>query len=139
VARLQAAYDGPMRAFLVLALLAVSCSGAWAESDAYPTGLDLVKRCHALAQVSGQAVTPDGETQRDYGYCLGFVVGYVSGFAARDAIGAEGMFCPPADTSINDFVHAIQSWLVEHREGLEQMGAYVAAQAFQSKFPCSGR
>ncbi len=128
-----------MRFFLVLALLALPLPRAVAKSDAYPTGLDLIKRCHALDQVAREGGSPDAETAQDYGYCLGFVVGYVSGFAARDAVGEQGMFCPPADARIGDFVHAIQGWLVEHSEGLEQMGAYVTVQALQSRFPCSKR
>ena len=123
----------------MLALLALPLPHALAESDAYPTGLDLVKRCHALDQLAREGEKPDAETLEDYGYCLGFVVGYVSGFAARDAVGEQGMFCPPADARIGDFVHAIQGWLVEHPEGLEQMGAYVTVQALQSRFPCSAR
>jgi hypothetical protein len=128
-----------MRLFLLLALLVLPLPSAPAESDAYPTGLDLVKRCHALDQVAREGETPDAETLQDYGYCLGFVVGYISGFAARDAVGEHGMFCPPANARIGDFVQAIQSWLVEHPEGLEQMGAYVTVQALQSRFPCSKR
>ena len=85
-----------MRFFLLLVLLAFPLSRALAESNAYPTGLDLIKRCHALEQVTREDETPDAETLEDYGYCLGFVVGYVSGFAARDAVGAEGMFCAAA-------------------------------------------
>jgi Rap1a immunity proteins len=128
-----------MRALLLFALLAAASMSAQAESDAYPTGLDLVKRCHALEQLSTQREGSGAELLQDYGYCLGFVVGYVSGFAARDAIGERGMICPPQTARISDFVNAIQSWLVEHPEGLEQMGAYVAAQAFQSRFPCPER
>jgi hypothetical protein len=128
-----------MRLFVVLALLALPLSRALAESDAYPTGLDLIKRCHALDQVAHEGERPDAETLQDYGYCLGFVVGYVSGFAARDAVGEQGMFCPPADARLGDFVHAIQGWLVKHPEGLEQMGAYVTVQALHSSFPCSER
>ena len=129
-----------MRALLLLALLTLCGARALAESDSYPTGLDLVKRCHALdaeSQPGGQ--TPDAETLQDYGYCVGFVVGYVSGFAARDAGGKQVMFCPPENATIADFVHAVQAWLVEHPEGLEQLGAYVAAQAFQSQFSCGKR
>jgi hypothetical protein len=135
------AYHVPMRAllFIVIALFAAGSTSTQAESDAYPTGLDLVKRCHALEQLSTQGEAPEAEALQDYGYCLGFVVGYVSGFAARDAVGDEGMICPPQNARISDFVRAIQSWLVEHPEGLEQMGAYVAAQAFQSRFPCAAR
>jgi hypothetical protein len=128
-----------MRFCLLLVLLVFPLSRALAESNAYPTGLDLIKRCHALEQVTREDETPDAETLEDYGYCLGFVVGYVSGFAARDAVGAEGMFCAPPDTTIGDFVRAIQSWLVEHPNGLEKMGAYVALQALQAKYPCSQR
>lgn len=128
-----------MRALLLLALLTLYGARAWAESDSYPTGLDLVKRCHALDQASQSQETPDADTLQDYGYCVGFVVGYVSGFAARDAVGEPAKFCPPDNATIADFVHAVQAWLVEHPEGLEQLGAYVTAQAFRSKFPCGKR
>ena len=98
-----------------------------------------MKRCHALEQVERAGTTPDAETVEDYGYCLGFVVGYVSGFAARDAVGEQGMFCAPSDATIGDFVRAIQSWLVQHPDGLEQMGAYVAVRALQAKYPCAAQ
>ena len=128
-----------MRALLLLAILLFPFRSALAQSDAYPTGLDLVKRCHALEQVERGGAAPDAETVEDYGYCLGFVVGYVSGFAARDAVGEPGMFCAPSDTTIGDFVHAIQGWLVQHPDGLEQMGAYVAVRALQAKYPCAAQ
>ena len=53
--------------------------------DAYPTGLDLVKRCNALNHRPANEAEADPELQEDYGYCLGFLVGYVSGFAAVSA------------------------------------------------------
>lgn len=131
-----AAYDRRMRTLFVLLALLLPCATAIAESNSYPTGLDLVKRCNALNGGENLSSTPDAETVEDYGYCLGFVAGYVSGFAARDALGQQGMFCPPADARIADFVDAIQGWLVRHPEGLEQMGAYVAAEAFRWRFEC---
>jgi hypothetical protein len=129
------------RLALLLAFLmgtALAAHPAAAENDAVPTGIDLLKRCNALDQVAaGSAATAvDAEVSQDYGYCLGYVVGFVSGFAARDATGEAGRFCPPENARIVDFVHAINQWLVEHPDGLEAMGAVVALQAFQWKFPC---
>jgi hypothetical protein len=107
--------------------------------DTYPTGLDLVKRCNALNHRPANEAEADPELQEDYGYCLGFLVGYVSGFAARDVGGDEALFCPPENAKIRDFMDAIQGWLVEHPEGLDQLGAYVAGAAFKWKFPCPSR
>ena len=81
----------------------------------------------------------DPELEQDYGYCLGFLVGYVSGFAAREVGGEESLFCPPESAKIRDFMEAIQGWLVEHPEGLDKLGAYVAGAAFKWKFPCPSR
>jgi hypothetical protein len=128
-----------MRALFVLLTLCLACLECSAQGEAYPTGLDLVKRCNALNGRENHSEQPDAETVEDYGYCLGFVVGYVSGFAARDAVGEQGMFCPPANATIADFVDAIQQWLVQHPEGLEQPGVYVAAEAFRSRFKCETR
>ena len=131
-----------MRKFSLLLVFAMwtalAAHQAIAENDAVPTGIDLLKRCNALDQLSeGSAETAaDREISQDYGYCLGYVVGYVSGFAARDVTGVEGRFCPPENARIVDFVEAIKQWLVEHPKGLEAMGAIVALQAFQWKFPC---
>ena len=110
---------------------------AVAENDAVPTGIDLLKRCNAIKEVSEGSPRrrPTGNLL-DYGYCLGYVVGYVSGFAARDVTGEEGRFCPPDNARIVDFVEAINQWLVDHPDRLEAMGAVVALQAFQWKFPC---
>lgn len=105
-------------------------------SEAEPTGLDLLERCHALRLMEEAEPPPDEEVVRNYGYCLGFMVGYVSGFAARDAAGVPGRFCPPADAHIADFVDAVADWLVVNPQGLEQIGALVALRAFQWRFPC---
>jgi hypothetical protein len=113
---------------------------ACAQSDSMPTGLDLLKRCNALEQAAANdSEEAEAELVEDYGYCLGYLVGFVSGFAARDVAGVEGRFCPPENARIEDFAHAIQGWLVEHPEGLEKLGAYVAASAFKWKFPCRAR
>jgi len=131
-----------MHAFFRSAAFAALLAGSYtaaAQGDSYPSGLDLIQRCHAVTQMADSESEPDAETVRDYGYCLGYVVGYVSGFAARDATGEQGRFCPPPDARIVDFVAAIQGWLVEHPEGLEKLGAYVATQALQQKFPCGPR
>ena len=131
-----------MRRFSLLLVFAVwtalAAHHAMAENDAVPTGIDLLKRCNALNQVSEGSTesAADREISQDYGYCLGYVVGFVSGFAARDVTGEEGRFCPPENARIVDFVEAINQWLVEHPKGLEAMGAVVALQAFQWKFPC---
>jgi Rap1a immunity proteins len=131
-----------MRKFSLLLALAIGTALAadpvGAENDAVPTGIDLLKRCNALNQVgedSAEAAV-DTEVSQDYGYCLGYVVGYVSGFAARDVTGEEGRFCPSENARIVDFVEAINQWLVDHPDRLEAMGAVVALQAFQWKFPC---
>ena len=109
-------------------------------ADGFPTGLDLVKRCNAITQApaedSDAEADTDAEMVEDYGYCLGYLVGFVSGFAAREVGGKESLFCPPEDAKIRDFADAIQGWLVEHPDGLEKLGAYVAAAAFKWKFPC---
>jgi len=123
---------------LVLALAAAS-GVAHAGSDAEPTGLDLLERCHALQLLEEAQQPPDAEVLRNYGYCLGYVVGFVSGFAGRDAVGEAGRFCPPAEARIADFVGAIQAWLVRNPDALEQMGALVTLQALQHGFPCAGR
>jgi hypothetical protein len=128
-----------LAAVLLLTVLSGTSYVAWPQADSYPSGLDLIKRCHAVNQIEDGDAEPDEETVRDYGYCLGFVVGYVSGFAARDATGEQGRFCPPEDAKIIDFVVAIQNWLVEHPEGLDKLGAYVATQALQQNFPCQPR
>ena len=107
--------------------------------DAYPTGLDLIKRCNALNVMQDASAAPDQETVQDFGYCIGFIVGYVSGFAGRDATGDAGRFCPSADVKISDFVASVQSWLVQHPEGLDKLGAYVMTQALRSSFPCSAK
>jgi len=124
--------------FALALVTALAGHPAAAENDATPTGIDLLKRCNALNQVgqSSAETAVDTEISQDYGYCLGYVVGYVSGFAARDVTGAGGRFCPPENARIVDFVQAINQWLVEHPKGLEAMGAVVALQAFQWKFPC---
>ena len=90
---------------LTCLLLALTTSGGAvrAGSDAEPTGLDLLERCHALQLLEEAQQPPDEEVLRNYGYCLGYVVGFVSGFAARDALGEAGRFCPPADARIADF------------------------------------
>ena len=126
---------------LVIWTAAVCAQG----SEAMPTGLDLVKRCHALNSSATENSDAEGDTEadpemvEDYGYCLGYLAGFVSGFAAR-AVGGEGsQFCPPDDARFSDFVDAIQGWLVQHPEGLNQLGAYVAAAAFKSRFPCGSR
>ncbi|MEO8627944.1 MAG: Rap1a/Tai family immunity protein [Betaproteobacteria bacterium] len=107
--------------------------------DAYPTGLDLIKRCNALNVMQDANATPDQETVQDFGYCIGFIVGYVSGFAGRDATGEAGRFCPSADVKITDFVASVQAWLVQHPEALDKLGAYVMTQALRSSFPCSAK
>jgi hypothetical protein len=126
---------------LTCLLLALTTRGGAvrAGSDAEPTGLDLLERCHALQLLEEAQQPPDEEVLRNYGYCLGYVVGFVSGFAARDALGEAGRFCPPADARIADFVAAIQAWLVQNPDALEQMGALVTLQALQRGFPCAGR
>jgi hypothetical protein len=123
----------------LLLVIAAGSGVARAGSDAEPSGLDLLERCHALQLLEEAQQPPDGEVLRNYGYCLGYVVGFVSGFAARDAVGEAGRFCPPADARIADFVAAIQAWLVHNPEALEQMGALVTLQALQRAFPCAGR
>src|SRR3982750_2203371 len=109
-------------------------------ADGFPTGLDLVKRCNAITQPvaedSDGEPDADPELVEDYGYCLGYLVGFVSGVAAREVGGKESLFCPPEDAKIRDFADAIQGWLVQHPDGLEKLGAYVAAAAFKWKFPC---
>jgi Rap1a immunity proteins len=127
---------------LGVALAVVACVAAAQGGDGFPTGLDLVKRCNALTQVSAEDsgdeadAELDPERVEDYGYCLGYLVGFVSGFAARTVGGETSQFCPPENAKIRDFSDAIQGWLVEHPEGLEKLGAYVATSAFKSKFPC---
>jgi hypothetical protein len=122
---------------VALAALLVWAASARAQHDSGPNGLGLLERCNALAQIEQESeLALDPEIRQNYGYCLGFVVGFVSGFAGRDALGLESRFCPPADTRIADFVAAIQGWLVEHPEGLEQAGALVAIRSFQAAFPC---
>jgi len=116
-----------------------TCSAGAQGGDAYPTGLDLVKRCNTLNQRPANQAEADPELEQDYGYCLGFLVGYVSGFAAREVGGEESLFCPPESAKIRDFMEAIQGWLVEHPEGLDKLGAYVAGAAFKWKFPCPSR
>ena len=112
-------------------------------ADGFPTGLDLVKRCNALTQAAAEDSDAesdiDAEIVEDYGYCLGYLVGFVSGFAAREVGGKESLFCPPEDAEIRDFADALQGWLVEHPDGLEKLGAYVAAAAFKWKFPCPAK
>lgn len=119
-------------------VLTAGAGVARAGSDAEPTGLDLLERCHALQLMEDAEQPPDAEVLRNYGYCMGYVVGFVSGFAARDAVGEAGRFCPPADARIVDFVAAIQAWLVHSPGALEQMGALVTLQALQHAFPCAG-
>jgi len=121
---------------ILLSALLLCVSPRALASEAEPTGLDLLERCHALRLMEEAEQPPDEEILRNYGYCLGFMVGYVSGFAARDAAGAAGRFCPPADARIADFVDAVDDWLVVNPQGLEQMGALVALRAFQWRFPC---
>jgi hypothetical protein len=131
------------RPSIVVVLAALLFAGSLAPpafaGDAYPTGLDLIKRCNALNVMQAANTTPDQETVQDFGYCIGFIVGYVSGFAGRDATGEAGRFCPSADVKISDFVASVQSWLVQHPEGLDKLGAYVMTQALRSSFPCSGK
>lgn len=124
--------------WLLFSLLLGIAQAATAQSDSYPSGLDLVSRCNAVTNPGGVDAS-DPETLGDYGYCIGFIVGYVSGFATRDAGGAAAAFCPPDDATIADFVAAIHEWLAEHPEGLEQLGAYVAGQAFRRRFACAGK
>jgi hypothetical protein len=115
----------------------LAASAAPAQPDGTPNGLGLIERCNALTQIeSDPALALDAEVRQNYGYCLGYIVGFVSGFAGRDALGIEGRFCPPASARIADFVAAIQAWLVQHPEGLDQPGAVVAVRAFQAGFPC---
>ena len=122
------------------AAIALLAAGTGHGADGFPTGLDLVKRCNALTQATPDdndaESEVDAEVIEDYGYCLGYLVGFVSGFAAREVGGKEGLFCPPDGANIRDFTDAIQGWLVEHPEGLEKLGAYVAAAAFKWKYPC---
>jgi hypothetical protein len=134
-----------MRCFVSLTLAAVLVLSAGSvvaqNAEAMPSGLDLVKRCHALTGPPDEQSDdePDAETVEDYGYCLGYLAGFVSGFAARTVGGDESMFCPPENASFRDFVDAIQRWLIQHPEGLHKLGAYVAAAAFKQSFPCSLR
>lgn len=107
--------------------------------DTYPTGLDLIERCNVLNHERSEESEADPDLQEDYGYCLGFLVGYVSGFAAREVGGEESLFCPPETARIRDFLDAIQGWLVEHPDGLDKLAAYVAQAAFKWKFPCPAR
>jgi hypothetical protein len=127
------------RVVLALCTALFACAVQAQNSDAYPTGLDLIKRCNALSHRPANEAEADPELEQDYGYCLGFLVGYVSGFAARDIGGEDSRFCPPESAKIRDFMEAIQGWLIEHPEGLEKLGAYVAGAAFKWKFPCPAR
>jgi hypothetical protein len=124
-----------------VAIAMCACAVNAQGGETYPTGLDLVKRCNALNHHPSDdaGAEPDPELEQDYGYCLGFLVGYVSGFAAREVGGEESLFCPPESAKIRDFMDAIQGWLVEHPEGLDKLGAYVAGAAFKWKFPCPSR
>jgi hypothetical protein len=134
------AYDaGTMSRIIAAALvpLVLWVGAVTAQQNTGPNGLELIERCNALGQIEQDAALAlDPEIRQNYGYCLGFVVGFVSGFAGRDALGPEGRFCPPGDARIADFVAAVQSWLVEHPEGLEQPGAIVAIRSFRAAFPC---
>jgi len=127
------------------ALTLFACVAAAQGGDGFPTGLDLVKRCNAFNHASTEDSNGDADAEldaemvEDYGYCLGYLVGFVSGFAARTVGGEESLFCPPENAKIRDFSDAIQGWLVEHPEGLDKLGAYVAAAAFKWKFPCRKR
>jgi hypothetical protein len=120
----------------VIALAGFLCTATAGAGDADPSGLELLERCYTLEQSQAQQAEADPRQVRDYAYCLGFVVGFVSGFAGRDASGEAGRFCPPTDARIGDFADAIREWLVVHPAGLEAMGAVVALEAFQWKFPC---
>jgi hypothetical protein len=113
------------------ALCALLSPAARAGSDAEPSGVDLLERCHQIEDPASEG------RQRDHGYCLGYIVGYVSGFAARDAAGTAGRFCPPVNARIVDFAEAINQWLVRNPGGLDALGAVVALRAFQWKFPCA--
>jgi hypothetical protein len=125
------------RAVIATAFAWCAAAGAVERGgDAYPTGLDLIERCNALNVQDSGGTEADPELQEDYGYCLGFLVGYVSGFAAREVGGEDSLFCPPESARIRDFLEAIHGWLVEHPEGLDKLGAYVAGAAFKWKFPC---
>jgi len=127
-----------LRPLLLLAFL-VALRGDALAGDAEPSGLDLLERCHTLELMDQGGQQPDERMLRDYGYCLGFLVGFVSGFAARDAAGEAGRFCPPPDARIRDFADAIRAWLVQNPDGLQQMGAVVALQALQWRYPCTGK
>jgi hypothetical protein len=119
------------------AILLLASAAARAQRDGTLNGLGLVERCNALLQIEQDpGLSLDPEIRQNYGYCLGFVVGFVSGFAGRDALGVGSRFCPPSDARIADFVAAIQSWLVEHPDGLEQPSAVVTIRAFQAGFAC---
>src|SRR5690349_517984 len=84
------------RAVIATALAWCAAAGAVERGgDAYPTGLDLIERCNALNVQDSGGAEADPELQEDYGYCLGFLVGYVSGFAAREVGGEDSLFCPP--------------------------------------------
>ncbi len=107
-------------------------------SDTEPTGLDLITRCNAvrLSAEAGEGAVP-AETSGDYGYCLGYLVGFVGGFAARDVLGEESRFCPPAEARVIDFVDALQRWLTAHPKGLEGQAPLVTIEAFHASFPCA--
>ncbi|HZP88430.1 MAG TPA: Rap1a/Tai family immunity protein [Burkholderiales bacterium] len=106
-----------------------------AAGDGDPNGLELLERCHGVqAGLSPEEL--DADQSWHYAYCLGYLVGFVSGFAARDATGTGGRFCPPTEARIADFARAINTWLVGNPDKLESMGAAVALAAFQAKFPC---
>jgi hypothetical protein len=119
-----------------IAFAGMLCAVVARAGDADPSGLELLERCYTLEESQLQQAETNSRQVRDFGYCLGFVVGFVSGFAGRDASGAAGRFCPPTEARVADFADAIRQWLVAHPEGLESMGALVALQAFQWKFPC---
>ena len=130
----------PLSVFAALAVLLLQAPCVIAQStEAMPSGLDLIKRCHALDAAPSEDGDTEPETIEDYGYCLGYLAGFVSGFAARSVGGEQSQFCPPDDASFRDFVDAIQRWLVQHPEGLHKLGAYVAAAAFKERFPCPAR
>ena len=101
---------------------------------ASPDGVKLLQSCSAGIRIQDGG-NASKEALADGLWCVGYVMGYLDGYAMSSATNAKACF-PSKGISAEQAVRLIVEWLKKHPENLHKSGSDEMLLAFANAFPC---
>jgi Rap1a immunity proteins len=129
---------------LLVAMVVVWAAGSLAQAPSKSDGHDLLRKCTTgLRALDAQQW--DGSTMTDFGWCMGYLLGFVEGYsivgaairATQPGATMKDDFCPTGlELPVEQLARVLVEWLRTHPALLDMPRTALTIAAFAETFPC---